>query len=213
MRLMRHLFVPIFYIAAIVYFCLGCKSNVSTLKNLQISKKDGISLNESIKVGFYKGMIETSVRITEELMIDNMQESEISDTIIIDNKDFEFLISHACFFSTKDIVCSDARIIVQYKDDYICLGDLTYEENKHMSRKDRRRLLYFSFFLKREIGYYNYIAPTDLKYQFELKKYKTPIDYKYIDDNYTTISVTEKIDKIIGEKDLDDFKKIIIMHR
>ena len=37
--------------------------------------------------------------------------------------------------------------------------------------------------------------------------------YKYIDDNYTTISVTEKIDKIIGEKDLDDFKKIIIMHR
>ena len=108
-------------------------------------------------------MIETSVRITEELMIDNMQESEISDTIIIDNKDFEFLISHACFFSTKDIVCSDARIIVQYKDDYICLGDLTYEENKHMSRKDRRRLLYFSFFLKREIGYYNYIAPTDLK--------------------------------------------------
>lgn len=103
MRLMRHLFVPIFYIAAITYFCLGCKSNVSTLKNLQISMKDGISLNESIKVGFYKGMIETSVKITEELMIDNMQESEISDTIIIDNKDFEFLISHACFFLQKTL--------------------------------------------------------------------------------------------------------------
>ena len=80
-----------------------------------------------------------------------------------------------------------------------------------MRRKDIERLLYFSYCLKRDIGYYNYIMPEDLKYQYELKKHEIPVNYKYIYDDYTTTPVTDKIERIIDGIDGGDFKKLIIL--
>ena len=85
---MTRFYIVLFFICLIITFVSSCKSDNIVIDNTHLQKNKEVDLSKTVEyepivVGFYKGMIETNKKITEEDMIMNFGMTDINDTIII----------------------------------------------------------------------------------------------------------------------------------
>lgn len=144
----------------------------------QHARMKDFSKNDTIKVFFFPGIIETNVRIKcKDLSLTCKEENAMDSVISIDSVEFNKILNFVAnkkrkVFEKYEEHC-DCRIVVNHKDKYVCFG-----EGRSSSELNADNLE-MSYFIKSKVGYFDYFSESDLQHSIEIQNYGIPATYHY----------------------------------
>lgn len=133
---------------------------------------------DTIKVFFFAGLIETTVRIRcEDISLTCKNETHIDSLVFLDSIEYNKISNFIRNDKQKEFEVyekqCDCRIILNNNDKFVCFGE--GKSSLELNPAD----LEMSYFIKSKTGYYDYFSESDLKRTIEIQKFGMPDTYHF----------------------------------